>query len=324
MLYRHNSRFIGILSAVAVTATVPTTADAQSAASHQTHADHHVVEITAEDYAFRAPAEIPSGWTTFQLENAGEETHMLFIARLPEGVTYDDYMTGAVMAFDGVWQQLRDGQIGPDQVFPLLGDAADPWFWETEFMGGVGFLSPGGTGQVTVKLEPGNYIIECYMRTPEGEMHSMEGMIDPLTVTEERSPGAAPLADVRINLSEQGMEIDRELRPGTHTFQVHYADHPEDTFGHNVEVVRLDGTTTADEVMDWLSFLNVDGLTDPAPGTFLGGINQMPAGATGYFTTRLVPGRYLFISEYTSHLGVFEEVNVLPLRRPPSGRDDGR
>jgi len=313
------TRSILSLAAVAAFLVLPTAVEAQEQVrknghdahqAHQAHGERNVVEITAEDYAFRAPAEIPAGWTTFQLDNAGEETHMLFIARLPDGYTFDDYMTGAVMPFNEVWQELRAGEITADEVFPAIGERAEPWFWEVGFEGGVGFLSPGERATATVNLRPGNYVIECYMRTPEGEMHSMEGMVDPLRVTAAGAPGAPPSGDVRITLSEGGMEFDRDVRPGTRTFEVHFADHPEDTFGHNVHVLRADPMVTIHDATSWMSFVNVAGLTDPAPGTFVGGLHLMPVGSTGYFTADLTPGRYLFVSEYTGHMNVAREVNV--------------
>jgi len=47
----------------------------------------HVVEVTARDFAFDAPDQIPSGWTTFRMTNAGEQEHFLYIYRLPENKT---------------------------------------------------------------------------------------------------------------------------------------------------------------------------------------------------------------------------------------------
>jgi hypothetical protein len=317
------------LSLVALAAvTLPGTVEAQEArtvaghhAHHQAahahdatraHAEPNVVRITAEDYAFRAPTEIPAGWTTFELENAGDETHMLFIARLPDGYTFDDYMLGAVMPFDEVWQELRTGALRADEVFPAIGERAAPWFWETAFEGGVGFVSPGHAATATMNLPPGNYVLECYIRTTEGEMHSMEGMIDPLVVTEAAQAGSPPRGDVRITLSEEGMQIDGEVRAGTLTFEVHVADLPEGTFGHNVHILRPAPGVTPEDAVDWMSFVNVAGLADPSPGTFVGGLHLMPVGSTGYFTATLEPGRHLFLSEYTGHMGVVGEVHVEP------------
>jgi hypothetical protein len=62
------------------------------AQSHSSEADHsdHAITIMAEDYAFDAPDEIPSGWTTIEYTNEGEEPHFLIVARIPEGKTFDD------------------------------------------------------------------------------------------------------------------------------------------------------------------------------------------------------------------------------------------
>jgi len=115
-----------------------------------------------------------------------------------------------------------------------------------------------------------------------------------------------------VRLSEAGMEIDGTPTPGNNTFEVYYADHPEGTFGHDIHVLRIEDGVATDEVLHWLNFLNVDAMTEPAPGTFVGGINMMPAGSTAYFTTQLEPGRYLFVSEYTGVMGVLKEITVEP------------
>jgi hypothetical protein len=307
-------RFLIVLATLPV-AMIMTGLDAAPAfAQSPAHAATgiHTIEVDAEDFAFRIPEEIPSGWNTFRFTNQGDEHHFMLIARLPDGMTYDDYVTDVVVPFNDVWYDLRDGRVEQDQVMPILGAELPEWFWAVEFMGGVGLVAPGGTAEATMNLPPGHYVVECYLRTADGEFHSMEGMLDPLIVTEERSGGGAPSADIRVRLSEAGMEIDGTPRPGQNTFEVYYADHPEGTFGHDVHVLRIEDGITTDQVLHWLNFVNVDAMTEPAPGTFVGGINMMPAGSTAYFTTQLEPGRYLFVSEYTGVMGVLKEITVEP------------
>jgi hypothetical protein len=299
---------LAALPLVVALAAVQTPAAAQSVEAPPSAV--HVVEVEAEDYAFRMPGEIASGWTTFQLTNQGEEHHFMLIARLPDGLTYDDYVTDVVMPFNEAWYTLRDGRIGPDDVMPLLGEALPEWYWAVEFMGGPGFMVPGASGTATVNLAPGHYVVECYMRTADGEMHSMEGMLDPLIVTEESSGQAPPSADLRVVLSEEGLSLEGHPMPGTNTFQVHWADHPEGTFGHDVHVVRMDDHVTADEILYWINFFNLDAFSEPPPGTFAGGINMMPAGSTAYFSVDLEPGRHLLVSEYTGAMGVLQEFVV--------------
>ena len=66
------------------------------------------------------------------------------------------------------------------------------------------------------------------------------------------------------------------------------------------------------EATVWLNFRNVDGLSNPVPGTFVGGINVMPAGSTGYFTVDLEPGRHLLVAQYTGVMGVHTAFTVAP------------
>ena len=279
----------------------------------QTHDMHmSVVEVDAEDYAFRIPAEIRSGWNTFRLANAGEEHHFMLIARLPDGITFDDYVTDVIVPFSHVWYQLRDGVIGQEAAMPMLGEHLPDWFWTVEFHGGPGFLAPGGSAEATVYLEPGSYVVECYVRTADGEFHSMEGMLDPLEVVADPSGQAPPAAGLRVRVSEEGMMLDGQPTAGRTTFEAHFVDLPEGTFGHDVQVLRLDDDVLLDDVLQWLNFLNVDGLTNPVPGTFVGGINMMPAGSTGYFTVDLEPGRHLLVAQYTGVMGVHTAFTVAP------------
>ncbi len=52
----------------------------------------NVVTVTAKDYAFDAPAEVPAGLTTFRLINAGPSLHHLQLIRLEEGKTGGDFV----------------------------------------------------------------------------------------------------------------------------------------------------------------------------------------------------------------------------------------
>ncbi len=199
-------------------------AQGQMHSSDTDHSDHSIT-ILAEDYAFQAPDEIPSGWTTIEF---------------------------------------------------------------------------------TMKLPPGTYVMECYVKTEDGELHAMEGMVRELIVTEERSEALRPKADIDITLSNYEMDIEGELTPGQHTVAVHF----EEGHYHNVHVARLGAEGSVQDVLHWLPWLEREGLWPPAPATLLGGKNILPEGETGYFTVDLEPGRYLFVSEITGHLGVMREVVV--------------
>lgn len=270
------------------------------------------IEITATDYAFRAPDEIPSGWTTIQFTNEGEEPHFVFLSRLPDGKTIDDYETDLSMAFNEVWYSVRDDGVTQENAMAMLGESLPEWFPTLQFIGGPGFASPGHLSETTLRLEPGRYVLECYVKTEDGEFHYMEGMLRPLTVTEDVTPGSQPESDIRVTLSNYEMTVEGTLSPGRHTISVHAAQNPEQGFGHSAHLARLDRQTDVQEIVRWMNALGIDGLRSPAPAEFLGGVHMMPTGNTGYFTADLTPGRYLFISEATAHQGMHHEFTVAP------------
>lgn len=270
----------------------------------------YVVDVVAEDYAFDAPDAIPSGWVTLRFNNTGEETHFVFLTRLPDGRTYDQYIQDVGEVFSDVWEGLKSREIYPPQAGERLGEEVPEWFWGAEQMGGVGLVDAGGTAETTLKLKPGTYVMECYMKTQEGDFHGMEGMAHPLTVTEEASGASEPTADIKITLSNYAMDIEGDLTPGRHMVAVNYAEEPEVGFGHDVHVARLHFDGQTDVVLPWMSWLNVHGLENPAPTEFIGGAHDMPVGYTSYFTLDLEPGEYLFISEETGPMGVLKQVTV--------------
>jgi hypothetical protein len=154
-------------------------------------------------------------------------------------------------------------------------------------------------------LEPGTYLLECYVKT-DGIFHSYNpnsdayGMVHAITVTEETSEAAAPDPDIEITLSsERGIEVEGDVKPGDRTVAVHFADQTthEHFLGHDVHLVRLEEDTDIEALATWMDWTQPTGLETPAPATFIGGLHEMPAGETGYFTATLAPGRYAWIAE---------------------------
>lgn len=298
----------GIALAVAGTAlaTAPPQVRAQSAGADADPAlASHVVEVTAEDFAFRVPETLPSGWTTIRFANEGEEHHLLYLVRLPDGTTFDDYMIEAGEAYNAIWYGLRDGELDEEGAWEQAAETLPRWIGDLEPMGGSGLVAPGGTAEVTVRLEPGDYVVECYMRSADGEIHAIEGMAHPLTVTDEASGGTPPSADAIVTLSNDGIEIEGELAPGRRTIEVRVADQGP-AFGHDLHLARLDDGMEVDGVLGWEKWMTAEGMRHPAPATFVGGVQFLPVGGRGFFTTELQTGRYLMLSES----GIWRELTL--------------
>jgi hypothetical protein len=270
-----------------------------------------LIEIRTEEYAFTGPPTFPSGWVTLRLINQGKEPHFLLLWDLPEGKTFDDYHREVSMPFDQLYTAYRAGDLDQPAFFEKLGAAIPAWFFDAVPMGGPGFTAPGHTSEITVHLEPGdNYVMECYVRAMEqgDTFHGNQGMLRPLIVTEEASGMEPPEADVEIVLSSFSIEVTGDLGPGAHVAKVSVADTPQGFVRHNVQLARLEGDMTAEEVAPWLNW--VDEMLPPAPAEFLGGAGQTLAGRESYFPFELQPGRYAWISEGFADQGMFREFTV--------------
>jgi hypothetical protein len=273
-------------------------------------ANSPVVDVTALDYAFRAPDAIPAGRTTIRFQNTGEEAHMLLMSRLPAGKTIHDYERDLSLQFNRSWEAVRDHGASEEAALEMLFSSLPEWFPELEFVGGPGIVAPGVVSEVTMDLEPGNYVLECYIKTPDGRVHYMEGMVHPLVVAGRAADAPVPASDIRVTLSNGGMAVEGDLTPGQRTVAVHVAENPEVGFGHSVHVARLEPTTDVQAVVDWMNWFALGGLRAPAPAHFVGGLHPMATGKTAYFTVDLQPGRYLWVSEATGAQGVRQEVVV--------------
>lgn len=268
-----------------------------------------IVQVTAVDYAFRAPEVIPAGWTTIRFQNDGAEHHMVFMSRLPEGKTVEDYQTDISDQFSVAWDAMMAGEADGEQALGMIFAGLPEWFPELHFPGGPGLIAPGLSSEVTLYLEPGNYVLECYVKAEDGTIHYMDGMIAPVEVRDP-SDAALPLSDIRVTLSNFDLAVQGNLTAGRRTVAVHVKENPEQGFGHSVHVARLEPGVDVDEVVAWLNWVTLDGMRTPAPVHFIGGSHPMPADGMAYFTVDLEPGRYLFISEATGALGVREVVTV--------------
>lgn len=323
MMSRSLTSFLGMVLLIGLAACQPSGATdgaatpsatsesaAPAVAESAAAADTAVVEITTTDYAFTAPPTFPSGWVTLRLHNEAEQPHFLMLWRLPEDKDFADYTAEVAMPFSSLYKQYHDGTLDQGAFFEALTAALPAWF-PTETRGGVGLTSPGLTSQSTVFLEPGDYVMECYVRAPDPEgdkFHGELGMLRPLIVSEEGSGAAEPEADVRVTLSNYQFAVEGELTAGEHTIAAHVAEAPEGLVGHNLNLVRLADDDRIEDVAAWMSW--VDALQPPAPVELLGGAEQVSPGRTTYFTVNLQPGRYAFVSEGYGTRGMVHEFTI--------------
>jgi hypothetical protein len=139
---------------------------AEGAASTEPDAD-----LSAELKEFEIigiPDQLTVGEHLIKIANSGQQPHVLMITRGPDGVTADE-----VLALFNA----EEGGTPP---------AATPTVSEDDFtqIAGTELLSSGGTIWLPVDLQPGTYVLTCYVADPEtGMPHEMLGMLQIVTVS---------------------------------------------------------------------------------------------------------------------------------------------
>lgn len=290
-------------------------AAARSAVAIDALARRGIVDITARGLALDGPAEIPSGWTTIRFHNESGVTHFAVLEKMPPGRTVADSKAEVVPIFQEGMNLLIAGRANDALV--KFGELP-AWFSDIVFTGGPGLTAPGRTSEVTVYLDPGTYVIECYVKTPDGEFHSYLGMIDQIVVTNAVNAAREPEPTMALTIDNGGITFDDSPRPGRHTVAVRFAEQQVhgNFLGSDIHLARIEDDTDLGELAAWMTWVAPSGLATPSPAEFVGGLHEMPAGTTGYIDVVLKPGRYAWIAEVDDPVGK----NLFGLVTVPFGR----
>ena len=263
-----------------------------------------IIEIVTELMDFQSIDTIPSGWNTFKYLNNSNETHLFLLDKYPDGKTIVDTFREIIPPFQNGMDLINEGK--PDEGYAEF-NKLPAWFFEVVFSGGSGLVSPKKSSLTTLKLEPGYYLMECYVKMENGKFHTTMGMAKPIIVTNEDSGNIPPEATVDITISStEGINYEGAIEKGEQVFAVHFKDQiaHEHFLGHDVNLVRLNEKADLEALEKWMDWSDPKGLIMPAPEgvIFMGGVNDLPAGRTGYFTAVFEPGTYALIAEVPKSL----------------------
>jgi hypothetical protein len=249
-------------------------------------AQGNTVTITASDFSFTAPDTIAAGLTTFELVNHGNELHHVQLIRLEQGKTMAD-------------------------VHAALQSQAGPPAWITLMGGPNGAVPHGPPVSAAVSLTPGQYVLLCFIPSPDGKPHVAKGMVRPLTVVGGAAVAQAglPKADNVLTLYDYNFDLDKPLTAGRRTIQI--KNKGKDV--HEVFIAKLPSGTPVTAMMEWLS----GGMKGPPPVMPVGGIVGITVGQENVATVDLEPGEYglyCFIlapdgKEHVQH-GMFKKITV--------------
>lgn len=218
----------------------------------------NVVTVTAHDFAFEAPAEIPAGLTTFRLVNDGPSIHHIQLVKLEDGKTADDFIAA-----------LKTG--GPPPQWASL-------------QGGPNPPNVGSSTSATVDLQPGSYAMICFVPGADGVPHVLKGMIHPFKVTGTAPAGVTePKADLTVKLVDYDFQLSAPLTAGKHTIRVEN-DGPQP---HEIVFIRLAPGKTVADIGAW-----AEKPAGPLPGALEGGVSGIMPGAHAWAEVDLPPGDY--------------------------------
>ncbi|MFH6768783.1 hypothetical protein V8G56_08555 [Gaetbulibacter aquiaggeris] len=257
------------------------------------------VEVITNGMDFETVDEIKSGWTTFKYINKSFEPHFFILEKMPDTLGLATYKKDLFPPFISAFEHFEKGEM---EAGMKEFEKIPQWFYKVELAGGVGLTSKKTTSKSTIFLEPGTYIMECYVRMPNGLGHVFMGMIKELKVSNESNDNEPPKADFKISISsEQGITFNDSIKSGNYTFEAKFEDQKqyEHLMGHDVNLVKIENDSLVTNLNNWLNIVDFKAFRSPEPEglLFLGGVEDLPSGDTGYFEATLEKGNYVLISE---------------------------
>ena len=277
----------------------------------------NVLSLEIVGWSFVGPSEISSGWTTVKIDNQSGMTHFGLVYRLPDTVTAEMVSEQVVKPLQ---ESLTASLAGDYERASEISKTIPAWISEIVYMGGPGMISDGVVGEATMYLEPGNYVVECYVKT-NGVQHNYNpepgahGMVLPLTVKEK--PGGMPEPDATVTLAvtNTGYEItEGKFVAGENSVRIKFVEQRlyNDFVGHDAHFFKIASDTDVDVAAKWVNFFPVDGQQTPAPAHFVGGIHDMPEGSTAYFKVNLDEGEYGIVAEVPNakEIGLFKTISI--------------
>ena len=157
-----------------------------------------VITIVTNAMEFKTKDAWESGWKTVKYRNNSNETHFVLFDKYPEGKGLEDAEKEVGPPFQEGMDMINAGEF--DKANVAFGKLPE-WFQKVKYTGGVGLISAKSTAQSTFYLEPGTYVIECYVKMANGVFHNTQGMAKEIKVTEADSSAADVKENYTINIA---------------------------------------------------------------------------------------------------------------------------
>jgi hypothetical protein len=245
------------------------------------------ITITARDYSFEVPAQIPSGYVDVTVDNQGKEDHQAQLVKLGS-LTFEKFKSS-------------------DDITEVPDD--------TVFVGGPNEAVSGKSTTATVKLDPGKYAVVCFIPSPkDGKPHEAKGMVKEVEVVEtDASVDTAPVADSTIQLSEFTFVVPDGFDGRQGMVDVSNVGGQI----HEMVMVKLNPGKTATDAAKYFAAPKGQPPFTTIPG--VGGVVGLSSGQHAWLNLNLATGTYALIcffpdpaKDNTPHVleGMFTEVRI--------------
>ena len=211
------------------------------------------------------------------------------------------------------WYAYVTGEISREEAEDRFRTEIPVWFYdEVISVGGAALTEPGERARVTIDLEPGTYVLECYVKRPDGTWHTELGMQRTVVVASNEQPtdAAPPEPDATMTLSNYEIEIAGHIPAGPSVIEVRAESRPDGLMPHDINLFRLEEGVAVPEIVEWMDWMEPEGFRAPAPGRSLGGMEHLSPDRAGYVHLDLEPGSYAWVSEGYGDRGMVREFTV--------------
>ena len=158
----------------------------------------------------------------------------------------------------------------------------------TTWWSGVDVVSPGDTAVVTAFFPAGDYAVSCFVKSADGALHVVKGMVGSFDVIAARDTGVAPRVDGVVTLTANHIGVQgAALTSGVRTLRVVSSNpHPQD-----FQILKLLPGRSAQDALTWFTHR-----TTLAPAAnAVGGVSSIHSGQQASVTVRFTPGTYLLV-----------------------------
>lgn len=238
------------------------------------------VHLGAGDFTFTLPDTLAGGLVRIHFSNDGQEDHHAQFIRLNDGVTRAQ--------FDSVFDAVM-------AAVPTEGEGAYVRLFDVASLaGGPGLTAPGGQAVVTLDLAPGDYILLCFIPSPDGVPHLAKGMRHWLTLTEP--PADRPEPPVAAGTVDMA-DFTFSDWPAVDTGEVVIGVTNSGQEAHEMIIMRLEGVGV-EQALEMIAAPPPGGdeaPPGPPPFRFMGGMQGLMPGQRGWVTLDLPPGEYVMV-----------------------------